>query len=141
MCRICVPNLCRTPNLVSVAQSFLKPEDPMSNKFSSAPAPFFIRCQVGLAKVFPRTEFGVPRSKFPSTEGPLVKKCKLIRFACDLQVWDRWRHPCAPQGREKMVRSKHLHVHCTCTMHPSPLLYTASSRPCQGAPMYRVWCR
>ena len=35
----------------------------------------------------------------------------------------------------------HLRVHCTCTMHPSPLKHTASSRPCQGAPMYRVWCR
>ena len=23
------------------------------------------------------------------------------------------------------MRSKHLHVHCTCTIHPSPLLHTA----------------
>ena len=66
---------------------------------------------------------------------------KLVGFACDLQVWDRWRHQYAPQGREKMVRSKHLHMHCTCTMHPSALFYTAPSRPYQGAPMYRVWCR
>ena len=35
----------------------------------------------------------------------------------------------------------HLRVHCTCTMHPSPLKHTAPSRPCQGAPMYLVWCR
>ena len=37
--------------------------------------------------------------------------------------------------------TNHLHVHCTCTLHPSPLLHTAPSRTCQGAPMYRVWCR
>ena len=37
--------------------------------------------------------------------------------------------------------ANHLRVHCTCTMHPSPFLHTAPSRPCQGAPMYRVWCR
>ena len=56
-------------------------------------------------------------------EGPLVKKVlrpfrvqlaphtngtpkdfKLVRYACDLRVWDRWRIPCAPQGREKMMR-------------------------------------
>ena len=30
--------------------------------------------------------------------------------------------------------TNHLRVHCTCTMHPSPLLHTAPSRPCQGAP-------
>ena len=37
--------------------------------------------------------------------------------------------------------TNHLRVHCTCTMHPSLLLHTAPSRPCQGAHMYRVWCR
>ena len=56
------------------------------------PAPFFIRRQVGLAKVYPCTEFGVPRSKFPSTEGPLVKKCTydfplLARATCTPQKW------------------------------------------------------
>ena len=39
------------------------------------------------------------------------------------------------------MRSKHLHVHCTCTMHQCPVFHTAPSRPCQGAPMYRVRCR
>ena len=37
------------------------------------PAPFFIRRQVGLAKVHPRTEFGVASSKFTFTGGPHVK--------------------------------------------------------------------
>ena len=50
----------------------------------------------------------------PHRNGTL-KDFKLVRYACDLRVSDRWRHPCAPQGREKMMRSKHLHVHCTCT--------------------------
>ena len=35
---------------------------------------FFIRHQVGNAKVHPRTEFGVASSKFTFTGGPLVKK-------------------------------------------------------------------
>ena len=38
------------------------------------PAPFFIRHQVGNAKVHPRTEFGVASSEFTFTGGPLVKK-------------------------------------------------------------------
>ena len=38
------------------------------------PAAFFIRRQVGLAKVHPCIEFGVVRSKFTFTGGPLVKK-------------------------------------------------------------------
>ena len=38
------------------------------------PAPFFIRRQVGLAKVHPCTEFGVASSKFTFTGGPHVKK-------------------------------------------------------------------
>ena len=124
------------------------------------PAPFFIRRQVGLAKVYPCTEFGVPSSKFLKPKDPSSKRfsapgaCnlqptqmappmdfKLVWYACELRVSDRWRHPCAPQGREKMMRSKHLHVHCTCTMHPSHFLHTEPSRPCQGAPMYRLWCR
>ena len=37
------------------------------------PAPFFIRRQVGLAKVHPCTEFGVASSKFTFTGGPHVK--------------------------------------------------------------------
>ena len=106
------------PSLVSLAQSFLKPEDPSSKRFSAPGA-----CNLQPTEVAPPMDF------------------KLLRYACDLRVWDRWRHPCAPQGREKMMRSKHLHVHCTCTMHPSPFLHTAPSRPCRGAPMYRVWCR
>ena len=117
---------------MSLAQSFLKPEDPWSKRFSApgecnlhptqmepqrilswygmrvtcefgiggatrvtlraarklcventctctarapcTPAPFFIRRQVGLAKVHPCTEFGVASSKFTFTGGPHVKK-------------------------------------------------------------------
>ena len=82
---------------MSLAQSFLKPEDPSSKKVSAPGA-----CNLQPTEVAPPMDF------------------KLVRCACDLRVWDRWRHPCAPQGREKMMRLKHLHVHCTCTLHPSP---------------------
>ena len=34
-----------------------------------------------------------------------------------------------------------MHVHCTRTMHDSPLLHTAQSRHCQGAPKCLIWCR
>ena len=100
---------------LSLAQNFLKPKDPLSKRFSAPGA-----CSWHPTQIAPPKDF------------------KLVRYACDLRVWDRWRHPCAPQSREKMMRSKHLHVHCTCTMHPSPLLHTAPSWPCSGAPMYRV---
>ena len=102
----------------SLGQSFLQPKDPSSKRFSAPGA-----CNLHPTEVTPPMDF------------------KLVRYACDLRVWDRWRHPCAPQGREKMMRSKQLRVHCTCTLHPSPLLHMAPSRPCPGAPMYRVWCR
>ena len=125
------------------------------------PAPFFIRRQVGLAMVHPCTEFGVASSKFTFTGGPHVKTASspLARATCTPQE----RHPQWILCRQSMhvtcefgisgasrltcrcVRifkcANHLHVHCTCTMHPSPFLHTAPSRPCQGAPMYRVWCR
>ena len=105
------------PSLVSLAQNFLKPKDPSSKRFSAP----------GTCNLRP-TEMAPP------------KDFKLVRYAYDLRVWDGWHHPCAPQDREKMMRSKHFHVHCTCTLHPSPLIHTASSRYCQGAPVYRDWC-
>ena len=40
----------------------------------------------------------------------------------------------------RIQRTPNVHVRCTCTMHPTPLLHTAPSRHCQGVPMYRVWC-
>ena len=109
----------------------------------------------------PFTEFGVASSKFTFTGGPHVKKVfRLWRVAtCTPQKWHpQWilsRHSlhvtCAfgISGASRLtcrcVRilecANHLRVHCTCTMHPSPLKHTAPSRPCQGAPMYRVWCR
>ena len=44
-----------------------------SARAQCTPAPFFIRHQVGLAKVHPCIEFGVASSKFTFTGGPLVK--------------------------------------------------------------------
>ena len=49
-------------------------------------------------------------------------------------------HRLACGGGKRSIGAKHWHVHCTCTLHPSSLSHTAPSRPCQGAPMYRVWC-
>ena len=125
------------------------------------PAPFFIRRQVGLAKVHPCTEFGVASSKFTFTGGPHVKTASspLARAAgTPLERHPQWilsRHSMhvtcefgisgASRLTCRCVRifkcPNHLRVHCTCTVHPSPLNHTAPSRLCQGAPMYRVWCR
>ena len=67
--------------LVSLAQSFLKPKDPWSKRFSAPGA-----CNLQPTEMAPPMDF------------------KLVRYACDLRVWDRWRIPCAPQGSEKMMR-------------------------------------
>ena len=107
------------------------------------------------------TKFGVNRSKFPRTGGPLPNKLfsgpgarslhlkgtvttkayMLGKHTCNLQVCISRAYRVACRGGKRTTGAKHLHVHCTCTMHPSPFLHTAPSRPCQGAPMYRVWCR
>ena len=34
---------------------------------------------------------------------------KFAQYACDLRVWDRWNHPCPPQGRGRVQNT------CTCT--------------------------
>ena len=122
--------------------------------------PFLIRRQVGLAQVHPCTVFGVARSKFTFTGGPHVKiaSSPLARAAYTPPGWQpQWilsRHSMnvtcefwisgASRLTCRCVRifkcPNHLRVHCTCTMHPSPLKHTAPSRPCQGAPMYRVLC-
>ena len=57
------------------------------------PAPFFIRRQVGLAKVHPCTEFGVASSKFTFTGGPHVKTASspLARAAgTPLERYPQW---------------------------------------------------
>ena len=108
----------------------------------------------------PCTEFGVASSKFTFTGGPHVKTASspLARAAgTPLERHPQWilsRHSMnvtcefgisgASRLTCRCVRifkcPNHLRVHCTCTMHPSPLKHTAPSRPCQGAPTYRVWC-
>ena len=49
-------------------------------------------------------------------------------------------HRLTCRGGKTKTGAKHLHVHCTCTMLPTPFGHTAPSRPCQGVLMYRVWC-
>ena len=65
------------------------------------PAPFFIRRQVGLAKVHPCTEFGVASSKFTFTGGSHVKK-----------VFLPWRVQPAPlwNGNPKSTQVGMVHV-------------------------------
>ena len=51
---------------VSLAQSFLKPKDPSSKRYSAS----------GACNLYP-TQMAPP------------KDFKLVRYACDLRVWDR----------------------------------------------------
>ena len=126
----------------------------------TCPKPAGRRCWVATAGDC--TKFGVNRSKFPRTGGPLPNKLLRswraqpapqrdhtkktqkhicwgsIHVACKFGISGAYRLAC--RGGKRTTGAKHLHVHCTCTMHPSPFLLTAPSRPCQGVPMYRVWC-
>ena len=61
-----------------------------------------------------------------------------IHVTSKFRIRDAHRLACG--GGKRSIGAKHLHVHCTCTLHPSSLSHAAPSRPCQGAPMYRVWC-
>ena len=110
------------------------------------PAPFFIRRQVGLAKVHPCTEFGVASSKFTFTGGPHVKTAssplaraagtQLERHPQWILSWCSTRVSCefgisgAPRVTCRTVRKKlvNLHAAARATCHV-PL---ADSRP---APM------
>ena len=60
-------NSISVPNLVSIAQSFLKPEDPMSKKFSAS----------GACSLHP-------------TGTATTKAHRLGLYTCDLQVWHQW---------------------------------------------------
>ena len=80
------------PNLVSLAQNFLEPEDPSRIKF-----------------------FGPGACSLHPTKMATRKTCRLGEYTCDLQVWDRWcTSPCL-QWRQKKKRYKTLaralHVH------------------------------
>ena len=106
-------NSISVPNLVSIGQNFLEPEDPSQINFSG------------------------PGARSLHLKGTVTIKAYMLgKHTCSLQVWHQ---RCVPSGK-RTTGAKHLHVHCTCTMHPSPFLHTAPSRPCQGEPMYRVWC-
>ena len=106
------------PNLVSLAQNFLEPEDPLSNKvfrsWRAQPAPHKNGNQLK------HTEWGS------------------IRVTCKFGAGGALRLAC--RGGKRTKGTKHLHVHCTCTLYSSPFNRTASSTPCQGLPTYRVWC-
>ena len=85
-------NFISVPNLVSLAQKFLEPEDPSQIKF----------CGPGACTLHPtRTATG--------------KAYRLGQYTCDLQVWDRWCTSSCLQWRQKKKRCKTLaralHVH------------------------------
>ena len=111
-------NSISVPNLVSIAQNFLEPEDPSRINF---PGP-------GARSLHPTRT--VIRKKHIGWDSRHV--------TCTSGISGAHRLSC--RGGKRITGIKHLHVHCTCTMHPSPLRHTAPSRPCQGVPMYRVWC-
>ena len=110
-------NSISVPNLVSIAQNFLEPEDPSQINFSATGARSLHRTgsvttkHIAWGNIHVTCRFGISRAH---------------RLSC--------------RGGNRTTGTKYLHVHCTCTKHPSPLGHTAPSRPCQGVPMYRVWC-
>ena len=76
------------------------------------------------------------------------------RFGASMRTTPVPIGPAVRALRPEMLEHTHTHRHTDkhqppnffspthrCTIHPSPLLHTAPSGPCQGAPMYRVWCR
>ena len=107
------------------------------------------------------TKFGVHSSMFPKTRGPLSNKLfRPWRAQSAPQRngshkkhigWDSRHvtftsgisgaHRLTCRGGKRTTFAKHLHVHCTCTMLPTPIRHTAPSRPFQGVPTYRVWWR
>ena len=58
------------PSLASLAQSFLKPKDPSSQRFSTTGA-----CNLHPTGTTPPMDF------------------KLAQYACELRVWDQWCLP------------------------------------------------
>ena len=114
--------------------------------------------RITLTELHQCTKFGGNKSKFPKPGGSLANElCRACHaqpasyrngnhksmFAGEAYMLPaRLASAClACKGGKITTGAKHLHVHCTCTMHPSLFLHTATSRPCQGGPTYQVWCR
>ena len=134
------------------------------------PAPFFIRRQVGLAKVHPCTEFGVAGSKFTFTGGPHVKTASspLARAAgtplerhpqwilswCSTRVTCEFRICGAPRVTCRAVRNflVDLHAAARATCHvpptnprPAPLSFrrfgaSIGASPAPIGPAVRALC-
>ena len=103
------------------------------------PAPFFIRRQVGLAKVHPCTEFGVASSKFTFTGGPHVKTASSplaraagtpqerhpqwilswcsTRVTCEFGLSDS--HRLTSRGAQKFLVDLHAAARATCHVPPA----------------------
>ena len=102
------------------------------------PAPFFIRRQVGIAKVHPCTEFGVASSKFTFTGGPHVKTASSplaraagtpqerhpqwilswcsTRVTCEFGLSDS--HRLTSRGAQKFLVDLHAAARATCHVPP-----------------------
>ena len=103
------------------------------------PAPFFIRRQVGLAKVHPCTEFCVASSKFTFTGGPHVKTASSplaraagtpqerhpqwilswcsTRVTCEFGLSDS--HRLTSRGAQKFLVDLHAAARATCHVPPA----------------------
>ena len=103
------------------------------------PSPFFIRRQVGLAKVHPCTEFGVASSKFTFTGGPHVKTASSplaraagtpqerhpqwilswcsTRVTCEFGLSDS--HRLTSRGAQKFWVDLHAAARATCHVPPA----------------------
>ena len=76
-------NFISVPNLVSLAQNFLEPEDPSRIKF-----------------------FGPGACALHPTRTATGKAYRLWQYTCDLHVWDRWCTSSCLQWRQKEKRCK-----------------------------------
>ena len=95
-------NSISVPNLVSIAQNFLEPEDPSRIKFSG-----------------PGARSCTPHKRQPQKH----TRWGSIHVTCKFGISGDHRLAC--RGGKRTTGAKHLHVHCTCTLHHQPISYGA----------------
>ena len=149
-------NCISVPNFVSLPQSFPKVKVPMQ-----CTTHLIIKCNMyhrnTYIELHQRTKFGVASSILPRTGGPLSNTIvwswrvqpaphkyanQNSSHIAVVHVWPASLGPAMPfvwpVGAVKEQKVQNTALHCTSTLHSSPLNRTAPSKPCQGLSIYRV---